>query len=433
MFERSRELFLEAKKYIAGGVNSPVRAFKSVGVEPLFIKRAKGSKVYDEDGNEFIDYVNTWGPAIVGHANEEVLAEVKDILNNGFSFGAPTTIETELAKRIVEAFDSIERVRFVNSGTEAAMSAIRLARGVTGRDNILKFTGCYHGHSDGLLVGAGSGASTFGVPSSKGVPLDFAKHTLLADYNDMESVNNIFSRYGDTISCVIVEPVAGNMGVITPQNRFLDGLRKICNDYNSLLIFDEVMTGFRVTYGGVQHIYNVQPDITILGKVIGGGFPSACFGAKKEIMEYLSPEGGVYQAGTLSGNPIAMAAGVASLDILKKKHPYNDLNMNTAKLVSRAVGLAKQYDICMSGESIGSMFCLFFNENVPKHYREVQKSDLRLFNNYFLGMLEQGIYLPPSQFESNFIGMSHTLEDIENTLIAIENVFKKLSMGKFYV
>ncbi len=433
MFEKSRELFEEAKRYIAGGVNSPVRAFKAVGIEPLFIKKARGSKVYDEDGNEFIDYVNTWGPAVVGHANPEVLKKVEKVLQNGFSFGAPTTIETELAKRIVDAFESIESVRFVNSGTEAAMSAIRLARGVTGRDNILKFIGCYHGHSDGLLVGAGSGASTFGVPSSKGVPLDFAKHTLLAEYNDLDAVKKIFAKYGDTIACIIVEPVAGNMGVIKPKEGFLEGLREVCNQYESLLIFDEVMTGFRLTYGGVQHIYNIEPDITILGKVVGGGFPSACFGAKKDIMDYLSPEGSVYQAGTLSGNPIAMAAGVATLDILKKKNPYNDLEKNTTKLVSRAVGLAKQYGIPLSGESAGSMFCLFFRDDVPKNYKYVLASDLNLFNNYFLGMLNQGIYLPPSQFESNFIGIQHTLEDIENTLIAIENVFKDLSVGKFYL
>jgi len=433
MFEKSRELFEEAKRYIAGGVNSPVRAFKAVGIEPLFIKKARGSKVYDEDGNEFIDYVNTWGPAIVGHTNPDVLKKVEKALQNGFSFGAPTALETELAKRIVDAFESIESVRFVNSGTEAAMSAIRLARGVTGRDNILKFIGCYHGHSDGLLVGAGSGASTFGVPSSKGVPLDFAKHTLLAEYNDLDAVKKIFAEYGDTISCIIVEPVAGNMGVIKPKDGFLEGLRDICNQYESLLIFDEVMTGFRLTYGGVQHIYDIKPDITILGKVVGGGFPSACFGAKKDIMDYLSPEGSVYQAGTLSGNPIAMAAGIATLDILKKKNPYNDLEKNTTKLVSRAVGLARQYGIPLSGESVGSMFCLFFTDDVPKNYKEVLASDLNLFNNYFLGMLNQGIYLPPSQFEANFITIQHTLEDTENTLIAMENVFKNLSSGKFYI
>ncbi len=433
MFEKSKKLFEEARRYIAGGVNSPVRAFKAVGIEPLFIKKAKGSKIYDEDGNEFIDYVNTWGPAVVGHANEEVIRKVEDTLKNGFSFGAPTVIETELAKRIVEAFDSIENVRFVSSGTEAAMSAIRLARGITGRNNILKFAGCYHGHSDGLLVGAGSGASTFGVPSSKGVPLDFAKHTILAEYNDLEGVKNIFKQYGDTIACIIVEPVAGNMGVIRPVKGFLEGLRDICTQYESLLIFDEVMTGFRLAYGGAQHLYDIKPDITILGKVVGGGFPAACFGAKKGIMDYLSPEGSVYQAGTLSGNPIAMAAGVATLDILKKNNPYNEFNKITSKLVSRAVGLARQYGIPLSGESVGSMFCLFFTDDKPENYKDVSKSDLRLFNNYFIGMLEQGIYLPPSQFESNFINTSHNLEDIENTLVAVENVFKKLSEGKFYI
>ncbi len=433
MFEKSEILFDEAKKYIAGGVNSPVRAFRSVGINPLFIKKAKGSKIYDEDGNEFIDYVNSWGPAIVGHSNDDVLNKVREVLKNGISFGAPTVIETELSKRIVDAFDSIERVRFVSSGTEAAMSAIRLARGVTRRDNIVKFTGCYHGHSDGLLVGAGSGASTFGVPSSSGVPLDFAKHTILAEYNDIDGIKNIFSKYGDSIACIIVEPVAGNMGVIRPIAGFLEELREECDEYGSLLIFDEVMSGFRLTYGGAQHLNNIKPDITILGKVVGGGFPAACFGAKGEIMDYLSPDGNIYQAGTLSGNPIAMAAGIATLDILKKKNPYNDLEKNTTKLVSRAIGLAKQYDIPLSGESIGSMFSLFFTDEMPKNYKDVQKSDLRLFNNYFIGMLEQGIYLPPSQFESNFINIYHTIEDVENTLAVIEAVFERLSKGQFYI
>ncbi len=432
MFEKSAELFEEAKRYIAGGVNSPVRAFKGVGVNPLFIEKARGSKVYDTDGNELIDYVNTWGPAVVGHANDEVLKKVKSVLDNGFSFGAPTKLETELAKRIVEAFDSIEKVRFVNSGTEAAMSAIRLARGVTGRDNILKFTGCYHGHSDGLLVGAGSGASTFGVPSSKGVPADFAKHTLLAEFNDLEAVEEIFKKYGDTIACIIVEPVAGNMGVIKPVEGFLEGLRRVCDTYGALLIFDEVMTGFRLTYGGAQHIFKVKPDITILGKVIGGGFPAACFGASAEIMGYLAPDGDVYQAGTLSGNPIAMAAGIATLDLLKKKNPYEELDMNSKKIISRAIGLAQQYDLPVSGESIGSMFCLFFSEEKPLNYTEVSKCNQKLFNTYFRGMLERGIYLPPSQFESNFISMAHTLEDIENTLVAMEEVFKEISEGKVY-
>ena len=387
MFERSRQLFEEAKRYIAGGVNSPVRAFKNVGTHPLFIKKAKGSKIYDEDGNEFIDYVNSWGPAILGHADDSVIDKVEEVLEKGFSFGAPTILETEIAKRIVEAFDSVEVVRFVNSGTEAAMSAIRLARGVTGRDNILKFIGCYHGHSDSLLVGAGSGLSTFGVPSSKGVPLDFAKHTVLVEYNDLDGVENVFKKYGDTIAAIIVEPVAGNMGVIRPKGGFLEGLREICDKYGALLIFDEVMTGFRLIYGGAQHIFDVTPDITILGKVIGGGFPAACFGAKREIMDFLAPEGDVYQAGTLSGNPVAMACGAVTLDILKRKKPYRDLDKNTQKIVSRIVGLANQYGIPVSGEAIGSMFSVFFREKKPTNYREVSKCSLGLFNNYFLGCL----------------------------------------------
>jgi len=362
-----------------------------------------------------------------------VLEKVREALEKGLSFGAPTVLETELAKRIVGAFDSIEIVRFVNSGTEAAMSAIRLARGVTGRDNILKFIGCYHGHSDGMLVGAGSGMSTFGVPSSKGVPIDFAKHTILAAYNDLEGVEEAFRKYGDTIAAIIVEPVAGNMGVIKPKEGFLQGLRDLCDKYGSLLIFDEVMTGFRLTYGGAQHIYNVTPDITILGKVIGGGFPAACFGASREIMDFLAPNGDVYQAGTLSGNPIAMACGIATLDILKRRKPYQDLDKNTQKIISRAIGLANQYGIPVSGEAIGSMFSIFFREEKPLDYNDVSHCDLRLFKNYFIGMLERGIYLPPSQFESNFITIKHTLEDIEETLVAIEEVFKELSSGKFYL
>ena len=433
MFEKSKEFFSQAKLYIAGGVNSPVRAFKSVGLNPLFIKKAKGSKIYDEDGNEFIDYVNSWGPAVVGHANDLVVKKTEAVLKNGFSFGAPTVLETELAKRIVEAFDSIDVVRFVSSGTEAAMSAIRLARGVTRRDNILKFSGCYHGHSDGLLVGAGSGASTFGIPSSYGVPVDFAKHTLLAEYNNLDEVEDIFKKHGDTIACIIVEPVAGNMGVVTPKIGFLEGLRNICDEYGALLIIDEVMTGFRLTYGGAQHIYGVTPDITILGKVIGGGMPTACFGAKEDIMNQLSPEGGVYQAGTLSGNPIAMAAGITTLDILKSKKPYDEFKKNTAKIVSRAVGLAQKYSIPLSGESVGSMFSLFVRENKPKNYAEVSQCDLRLFSNYFAGMLERGIYLPPSQFEANFITMHHTLSDVENTLVVLEEVLEDIAAGKLYV
>jgi glutamate-1-semialdehyde 2,1-aminomutase len=430
MFEKSKVLFDEAKKYIAGGVNSPVRAFKSIGANPIFIKKAKGSKVYDEDGNEFIDYVNSWGPAIVGHANDIVVKKVKNTIESGFSYGAPTVLETELAKRIVDAFDSIDTVRFVSSGTEAAMSVIRLARGVTRRENIVKFTGCYHGHSDGLLVGAGSGASTFGVPSSSGVPADFAKHTILAEYNNIDEIKDIFSKYGETIACIIIEPVAGNMGLVKPVDGFLESLRKICDDYGALLIFDEVMTGFRLTYGGAQHLYNITPDITILGKVIGGGFPAACFGSKREIMDYLSPEGDVYQAGTLSGSPVAMASGIATLDLLKNKKPYDDLDRNTSKIISRAIGLANQYGLPLSGESVGSMFCLFFSEEKPVNYNQVKKSNLKLFNTYFLGMLERGIYLPPSQFESNFISMYHTLADIENTLVAIEEVFEEISNGK---
>ncbi len=433
MFEESQKLFKEAQEYIASGVDSPVRAFKSVDANPLFIKYGRGSHIFDEDNNEFIDYVGSWGPAIVGHANAEVLKKVKETLEKGIGFGAPNVLETELAKRIVKAFDSIDEVRFVNSGTEAAMSAIRLARGVTNRDNILKFIGCYHGHSDGLLVGAGSGASTFGVPSSKGVPQDFAKHTLLAEYNDLDGVESIFKKFGDTIACIIVEPVAGNMGVVKPQNGFLQFLREVTQKYGSLLIIDEVMTGFRLTYGGAQHIFDVSPDITVLGKIIGGGFPVAAYGAAKEIMDFISPKGDVYQAGTLSGNPIGMAAGIATLDILKNTKPYDKLKLNTQKLVSRIMGLAYQYGIPLSESSIGSMFALFFNSKTPVNYSDVLKSDTALFKKYFIGMLNRGIYLPPSQFESNFMGIQHTDKDIENTIEAAEEVFKSISNTPLYV
>ncbi|OSS42947.1 Glutamate-1-semialdehyde aminotransferase [Desulfurella amilsii] len=433
MFDESKKLFEEAKKYIVGGVNSPVRAFKSVGIDPIFIKNAKGAYLYSEDDRQFIDYVSSFGPNILGHANNTIVNKVKAALENGFTYGACTKAEVDLAKRIVETFDSVELTRFVNSGTEAVMSAIRLARGFTQRENCLKFKGCYHGHYDGMLVGAGSGAATFGVPTSKGVIEDIAKHTLICEYNDFDAVKKIFQDYGHTIACVIVEPIAANMGVVLPKPGFLQFLRDITYQYNSLLIFDEVITGFRACYGGIQTLENIKPDLTILGKIIGGGFPLAMYGGNRDIMSLVSPEGPVYQAGTLSGNPIAVQAGIATLDMLKNTNPYNQLKLNTQILVSRTMGLANTYDIPLSENSFGSCFTFFFTENKPTNYPEVLKSNERLFKNFFLGMIKRGIYFAPSQFEANFLSTAHTKKDIEITINAAEEIFKELKDAKFIV
>jgi len=433
MFEKSKSLFEEAKKYIVGGVNSPVRAFKNVGINPIFIKKAKGAYLYSEDSQVFIDYVSSFGPNILGNANNTIINKVKAAIENGFTYGACTQLEIELAKRIVEAFSSIELTRFVNSGTEAVMSAIRLARGFTQRENCLKFIGCYHGHYDGMLVGAGSGASTFGVPTSKGVIEDIAKHTLLCEYNDFDAVEKIFKKYGDTIACVIVEPIAANMGVVLPKPNFLKYLRDITLEYGSLLIFDEVITGFRVCYGGVQTLENIKPDLTILGKIIGGGFPLAMYGGKREIMSLVSPEGPVYQAGTLSGNPIATQAGIATLDMLKYTNPYEQLKLNTQYLVSRIMGLSTQYDIPLSENSFGSCFTFFFTDKKPLNYNDVLQSNERLFKNFFLGMLKRGIYFAPSQFEANFLSTAHTKEDLETTINAAEEIFREFQNAKFIV
>lgn len=433
MFDKSKILFKEAKKYIVGGVNSPVRAFKGVGIDPIFIKNAKGAYLYSEDGQKFIDYVLSFGPNILGHANNTIINKVKAALENGFTYGACTQLEIELAKRIVEAFDSINLTRFVNSGTEAVMSAIRLARGFTQRENCLKFIGCYHGHYDGMLVGAGSGAATFGVPTSKGVIEDIAKHTLLCEYNDFDAVKKIFENYGQTIACVIVEPIAANMGVVLPKPGFLKFLREITQQYDSLLIFDEVITGFRMCYGGIQTLENIKPDLTVLGKIIGGGFPLAMYGGNKEIMSLVSPEGPVYQAGTLSGNPIAVQAGIATLDLLKYTNPYEQLKLNTQILVSRIMGLANTYDIPVNENSIASCFTFFFTDEKPINYADVIKSNERLFKNFFLGMLKRGIYFAPSQFEANFISTAHTKQDIEITIDSAEEIFKELQNAKFIV
>ncbi len=425
--ERSSILFQQAKAAIPGGVNSPVRAFKSVGADPLFIKKASGSHIYDEDGNDFIDYVGSWGPMIVGHCHPEIIKAVQDTMASGASFGAPTERETILANMVIDAVPSIEMVRMVSSGTEATMSAIRLARGYTGRDKIIKFSGCYHGHSDALLVKAGSGAATFGVPDSPGVPADFAKHTLTAEFNSLDSVKGLIAENKDAIACIIVEPVAGNMGTVPPREGFLEGLREICTNEGILLIFDEVMSGFRVAYGGVQELYGVTPDMTTLGKIIGGGLPVGAFGGKREIMEKLSPSGGVYQAGTLSGNPLAMSAGIATLNILKQPGFYKVLEDKSRAVAEGIAKAAKDAGYPIYSTRVGSMFCAFFSKSEVYDWPTAGQCDTKAFAKYFLAMLDEGVYLAPSQFETAFVSATHTDADIEKTIAAAAKCFKLLA------
>jgi len=422
--ELSARLFRDAQRIIPGGVNSPVRAFKSVGIDPLFIKKAYGSRMIDVDGNEFIDYVGSWGPMILGHCHPKVVEVVRDTLGNGSSFGAPTELEVKLAAMIVDAVPSIEMVRMVNSGTEATMSAIRLARAYTGRDKIIKFAGCYHGHSDALLVKAGSGAATFGVPDSPGVPVDFAKHTLTAAFNSLESVKTLIADNRDQVACIILEPVAGNMGTVPPREGFLEGLRTLCDEEGIVLIFDEVMTGFRVAYGGAQTLYGVTPDMTTLGKIIGGGLPVGAFGGRKEIMTLLSPSGGVYQAGTLSGNPLAMAAGIATLKLLQEEGFYAKLEEKSSRLAEGLSNAAKEADYPVYCTRVGSMFCMFFTPAEVHDWTTAANSDTAAFARYFRAMLEQGIYLAPSQFETAFMSIAHTDEDIEKTIRAAAKALK---------
>jgi len=413
----TKQQFIAAQQYIPGGVNSPVRAFKGVGGDPIFIQRAQGAYLYDTNGKRYIDYVASWGPMIAGHAHPEIVKAVQDTAANGLSFGAPTVIETRIAEKICQLVPSIELVRMVNSGTEATMSAIRLARGYTGRDKIVKFTGCYHGHADSLLVKAGSGVLTLGLPNSPGVPASLAEHTLSLNFNDLEQVKTVFAEMGSQIACIIVEPIAGNMNCIPPVPGFLQGLREVCDEYGSVLIFDEVMTGFRVALGGAQSYYNVKPDLTTLGKVIGGGMPVGAFGGKREIMEQIAPLGPIYQAGTLSGNPVAMAAGLATLEIISEPHFYTELTAKTEKLVSDLLALAKKANIPMTGVSIGGMFGLFFtNEDKVENFAQVSTCDVERFKKFFHGMLEKSIYLAPSAFEAGFVSSVHTQEDIEATL-----------------
>jgi len=425
--QASKKAFQEAQGLIPGGVNSPVRAFKSVGGTPIFITEGEGAYIKDVDGNKYVDFVQSWGPLIFGHRDEKIEAAVIEAVKHGLSFGAPTLAETELAKLVVSFFDSIDKVRFVSSGTEAVMSAIRLARGYTNRDDIVKFTGCYHGHSDALLVEAGSGAATFGNPSSPGVPADFTKHTLLAEYNNIESVKKCFADSSD-IACVIIEPIAGNMGLVPADKEFLHELRKLCDENGTLLIFDEVMSGFRGSVNGAESITGVKPDIVTLGKVIGGGMPVGAFGARAEIMAKLSPEGPVYQAGTLSGNPVAMAAGYAALSKLKANaRVISVLEQRAKRLVEGMRAEAMACGITMQTDVRGSMFGFFFNENPVKNFNDATKSDAELFAKFHSGMLNEGFYFACSLYETGFISTAITDEMIEDTIKASARVFKEIT------
>ncbi len=427
--EASKKAFQEAQSLIPGGVNSPVRAFKSVGGTPIFITEGEGAYLTDVDGNRYVDYVQSWGPLIFGHRDESIEAAVIEAVKHGLSFGAPTEAETELAKLVVSFFDSIDKVRFVSSGTEAVMSAIRLARGFTSRDDIVKFTGCYHGHSDALLVEAGSGAATFGNPSSPGVPADFTKHTLLAEYNNIESLKKCFADSND-IACVIIEPIAGNMGLVPADKEFLHELRELCDANGTLLIFDEVMSGFRGTINGAESITGVKPDIVTLGKVIGGGMPVGAFGARAEIMAQLSPDGPVYQAGTLSGNPVAMAAGYAALSKLKQNaRVMNVLNERASRLVEGMQKEAESCGITMQTDTRGSMFGFFFNDKPVKNFADACNSDAELFAKFHAGMLEEGFYFACSLYETGFISTATTDEMIEDTIKASARVFKAIKNG----
>ncbi|SFV75709.1 Glutamate-1-semialdehyde aminotransferase [hydrothermal vent metagenome] len=425
--EKSKVAFQEAQHFIPGGVDSPVRAFKSVGGSPIFIKEGEGGYLVDIDGNKYVDFVQSWGPLIFGHRDETIEKAVIEAVGHGLSFGAPTLAETELAKLVVSLFDSIDKVRFVSSGTEAVMSAIRLARGFTGRDDIVKFTGCYHGHSDSLLVEAGSGAVTFGNPSSPGVPKDFTKHTLLAEYNNIDSVKKCFED-SDDIACVIIEPIAGNMGFVPADKEFLHELRELCDAHGTLLIFDEVMSGFRATLHGAESITGVKPDMVTLGKVIGGGMPVGAFGARAEIMAQLSPEGPVYQAGTLSGNPITMAAGYASIaKLVKNAKLFQVLEERAWRLVKGLQENANKYGFSMQIDVRGSMFGFFFNDKVVKNFADATQSDAELFAKFHAGMLEEGYYFACSMYETGFIATATTDEMIEGAISASQRVFQKIA------
>jgi glutamate-1-semialdehyde 2,1-aminomutase len=425
-FSRSEELFEQAQRYLPGGVDSPVRAFKAVGGTPVFIKRGQGSRLYDEDGNEFIDYVCSWGPLILGHAQSRIVSAVKKAAERGSSFGCPTGLETTLARMVCEAMPSMKMVRFVNSGTEAAMSAIRMARASTGKNKVVKFAGCYHGHSDGLLAEAGSGMATLGIPSSPGVPAGLTSDTLVASYNDPEAVEKLFKDFAPDIAAVIVEPVAGNMGVVLPRSGFLEHLRSLTRQYGALLIFDEVITGFRVAYGGAQSLYNISPDLTCLGKIIGGGFPIGAYGGRKDIMEMVAPSGPVYQAGTLAGNPVATTAGIETLSILKESKVYDELERKSSHLAKGITEAANEARVDIQLPRLGSMFTIFFTKDVVTDYETAAKADTTLYANFFHQMLARSMYLPPSQFEVAFVSSAHTDEDIQATVEAAEKALSSL-------
>ena len=425
--KRSDEIFRKAQQYIPGGVNSPVRAFKAVGGSPLFIERAKAARIYDADENEFIDFVGSWGPMILGHAHPSVISALKEVMEKGTSFGAPTELEVQLASMIAQAVPSIDVVRMVSSGTEATMSAIRLARGYTGRDKIIKFEGCYHGHVDGLLVKAGSGGATFGIPDSRGVPVDFAQNTIALPFHDLEEVRNKIEEIEKDIAAIILEPIPGNMGVIVPEKQFLIGLRELCDEYGIVLIFDEVITGFRVSLGGAQELYGVTPDLTCLGKVIGGGLPVGAFGGKREIMEILAPVGAVYQAGTLSGNPLAMTAGIETLKVLSEDGVYEDLDRKGRILAEGMAEAASHAGIPIFSARVGSMFTLFFRDRPVTDYSDAMRCDTVSFQKYFSAMLDKGIYLPPSQFETVFVSLAHTERDLDKTIEAAWKSFSSIS------
>lgn len=425
--KRSQELFTEAQRYLPGGVNSPVRAFKAVGGVPLFVRRGKGATIYDEDGNRFIDYVGSWGALILGHAHPRIVTATKQAIEHGTSFGTPTERETVLAKMVCAAMPSMEMVRFVNSGTEATMSAIRLARAATGRDKIVKFTGCYHGHSDGLLIKAGSGMVTLSIPSCPGVPSSFTSQTLVAPYNNLEAVAQIFRDFRHEIAGVIVEPIAANMGVVPPQPGFLEHLRGLTQESGALLIFDEVITGFRVAYGGAQTRYKVTPDLTCLGKIIGGGLPVGAYGGRREIMEMLAPVGPVYQAGTLSGNPVVMTAGIETLRMLSQSKVYSQLEARSSLLEKGFIEATNKTGIGVQVSRVGSIFTIFFTGELVIDYETATKADTVLYGRFFHQMLSQGIYLPPSQFEAAFVSTAHTDGDIQATIAAVNKAFSSLS------
>ena len=426
---RSRKLLERAKRSIPGGVNSPVRAYGSVGLPPRFIERAKGARLWDADGNEYIDYVGSWGPMILGHADAGVLRAVRAAMKNGTSFGAPTELETELARLICAALPSVERVRMVSSGTEATMSALRLALAATGRPRILKFEGCYHGHSDALLVGAGSGVATLGIPGSPGVPEAFTELTIQAPYNDLGAVQEAFGRWGDEIACIIVEPAAGNMGLVLPEPGFLEGLREVCDRSGAILIFDEVMTGFRASFRGIQGLSGVEPDLTCLGKVVGGGLPAAAYGGAAALMDRMAPDGPVYQAGTLSGNPLAMAAGIETLQRIAKPGVFDRLGALSKRLASGLSEAADDLGIELHTTSVGGMFGFFFHPGPVRSFADAKEADEAAFRRFFAGMIDRGIYLAPSPYEAGFVSLAHRPADIDATLEAAHKALRRVAAG----